>query len=753
MMEVTVTTSCWWQLQKRHRWSFTLILLTPFVPRYSPATVAFPLPTPPPPTTPNTPPLTRPTRAPHAFPSTAPVNHHAPLRVGSRSRFKALKSNFTMLSNQKAGNTWFRSPDLVMGKSPGKWIKTVLFGKKSSKSNISKGSEKLSKQKETYVASKALETAALSLDPTPNTLAGNGVHLELENKEPEENLLPLNQETDIVGSDHQDAPLVPEKIEREEVATEDAPPDPEKTMQEEAAMKVQAALRGFMARRAFKALKGIIRLQALFRGHLVRRQAVATLCCMYGIVKLQALVCGRRVRQSDFRFDMHEKRNLVKPLDGKLVYPDGTSATKKIANLSANNFIRKLLASSTTIIVLRLEYVHGDPNSVPSWLERWSASCFWKPVPQPKKVLETKSQRKQGSTSSIGEAPMSKSKRSNRRIPSANLDSVSVQANPELEKPKRNVRKVLSHPTDPVQENPQSEFEKVKRNLRKVHNPIVENAIQSEVESETLKQQSEKASVTSGHSVSLEGVKSSNEKIKEEATLTTSDVPDLEVTPIISVSNEASEMPRNCQVPFNSEPLRENTSRDRSISGEEPISEPKDLLKSFCNDENLPLTNGHLSLQEDSAGNENQKPTQKSSFPGKQEIVEDGIGLRNSPKLPSYMAATESAKAKLRAQGSPRLAQDGGERSNNSRRHSLPSSTNSKISSHSPRMQKPGQAGGKGGHKSDKTTSSRDGNEMGALKFKEFKKCKDGKELKVDTSRVEEVISKNTGFQEFNTGR
>lgn len=32
-------------------------------------------------------------------------------------------------------------PDLTMGKSPGKWIKTVLFGKKSSKSNISKGRE------------------------------------------------------------------------------------------------------------------------------------------------------------------------------------------------------------------------------------------------------------------------------------------------------------------------------------------------------------------------------------------------------------------------------------------------------------------------------------------------------------------------------------------------------------------------------------------------------------------------------------
>ncbi|XP_071731080.1 protein IQ-DOMAIN 30-like [Rutidosis leptorrhynchoides] len=481
-----------------------------------------------------------------------------------------------------------------MGKSPGKWIKSVLFGKKSSKSKISKDAT-LEKKTSISIKSRSKDLGAdptVISSPVRHVVNVSGGHTQLE-KSTSANLMHDTVEN-VRNTFGLHATSAGELIRLEQAAT-----------------KAQAAFRGYLARRAFWALKGIIRLQALVRGHFVRRQAVATLSCMRAIVAFQAVVRGQWVRRSGTVPQLLHKKIPREPVHK--VHATLLQISLKSEKLSTNAFGAKLVASSNTIMALNILYDPTEPNSVSNWLERWSSTNFWEPLFQHKKTLFVKQERKQTKLQSQ-EKEKSRPKRIVRKVPTAYVDRnniLSYSSEKDKEKPKRTVKKIS------VQDQSHNELEKVKRGLRKI------------------------SVSTAGPSEKSEVVKMNNVNV------VTAKQPESEV--------EKSEVDT---------PMVENET------------------------ENV-----------ESNGKENHKTRRRKSFPAKQEYPESVS--QNIRAVPSYMAATESAKAKLKAaQDAAKVAEEGAENVF-FRRHSMPSSTG-KLNLESPRVQKPLQANGKGGCKTNR---------------------------------------------------
>ncbi|XP_057445774.1 protein IQ-DOMAIN 3-like isoform X3 [Lotus japonicus] len=71
------------------------------------------------------------------------------------------------------------------------------------------------------------------------------------------------------------------------------------TKEEIAAIKIQTVFRGYLARRALHALRGLVRLKTIIQGQSVKRQANSTLRCMQTLARLQSQVRERRIRMSE----------------------------------------------------------------------------------------------------------------------------------------------------------------------------------------------------------------------------------------------------------------------------------------------------------------------------------------------------------------------------------------------------------------------------------------------------------------------
>ncbi|KAK9154124.1 hypothetical protein Sjap_001604 [Stephania japonica] len=169
-----------------------------------------------------------------------------------------------------------------------------------------------------------------------------------------------------------------------------------KSVEEVAAIKIQTAFRGYLARRALRALRGLVRLKTLLHGQSVKRQVTSTLRSMQTLAHVQFQIRTRRIRMLEEnqalqrqiqqkceneleRLRMGEEWDdslqSKEQIEAKLLNKQEAAVRRERALAYAFSHQQTLRNSSRSASLTFMD--PKNPHWGWSWLERWMAARPW----------------------------------------------------------------------------------------------------------------------------------------------------------------------------------------------------------------------------------------------------------------------------------------------------------------------------------------------------------------------------------------